>query len=199
MDLEAELAGRDRYALITELPDDVEGFADRLLEREPQLVLRDRALDLCTHVRGCLEESICGYEAVECLMRPLEVVVGQEMRQPVLRIHRVREHGPAQKLVPERLPESLDLAQRLRMLRAAPDVLDAHSPQHLLELGLAAPHRVLPAVVGQHLRRLSVRGDASLERLHDQRRLLVMRERVPNHEAAVVVHEHAHVQPLGPT
>lgn len=198
MDLEAQLARRDRYALVAELPDDIERLAHRLLEREPQLVLRDGALDLRTHVRRRFEESICRHQAIERLMRPLEVVVGQEVRQPILGIHRVCEHRPAQKLIPQGLPESLHLAERLRMLRSAPDVLDAHPLQHLLELGLAAPHRVLPAVVGQHLRRLPVRGNASLERLHHQRRFLVVCKRVPHHEPAVVVHEHAHVQPLRP-
>lgn len=82
------------------------------------------------------------------------------------------------------------------MLRTTADVLDAHPLQRLLELRLASPHRVLPSVVGQHLGRLSVRRDASLERLHHQRRLLVVRKRVADHEAAVVVHEHADVQPL---
>jgi hypothetical protein len=129
-------------------------------------------------------------------MRPLKVVVRQEVGETVLRIDCVRKHRPAEKLVPQRLPEPLHLAQRLRVLRPTADVLDAHPLQRLLELRLAAPHRVLPAVVRQHLRRLSVRSDASLECLHHQRGLLMMCERVADHEATVVIHEHADVQPL---
>ena len=169
MDLEALGTGRDRQPLIAELPDHVEWLAHGLLEREPQLVRGHGALDLGADVRGRLEEPVGRDQAVERLVRALEVVVRQEVREPVLRVDRVREHRAAQKLVPQRLPEPLHLAQRLRMLRPAAEVLDAHARERLLELGLAAPHRVLPAVVGQHLGRLAVRREAALERLHHQR------------------------------
>lgn len=198
MDLEPRRAGRDRQPLIAELADDVERLARRLLEREPQLVGRHRAFDLGADVRGGPEIAVRGDQPVERLVRALKVVVADEVIEPALRVDDVREHGAAEKLVPERLPEPLDLAERLRMLRPATNVLHAHPREQLLELGLAAPHGVLPAVVSEHFGRLAIRGHATVERLHHQRRLLVVRERVPDHEAAVVVHEHAHVEPLGP-
>ncbi len=182
--------------LIAELADDVERLAWWLLESEAQLVRCDRTLDLCAHVGSRLEEAVSGHEPVERLMRTLEVVVADEVIEPLLRVDDMREHRAAEKLVPQRLPESLDLAERLRMLRPAADVLDPHPRQCLFELGLAPPHRVLAPVVGQHFRGLPVRGDAALERFHHERRLLVVRERVPHDESAVVIHEHAHVQPL---
>jgi hypothetical protein len=196
VDLEPGRACRDRQPLIAELSDDVERLARRLLEREPQLVRRHGALDLGTYVRGGAEEAVRGDKSVERLMRPLEVVVADEVFESALGVVDVREYGAAEKLVPQRLPESLDLAERLRVLRSTADVVDASSREQFLEFGLAAPHRVLPAVVGEHLGRVAVRGDAALERLHHQRRLLVMSKRVPDDEAAVVIHEHAHVQPL---
>ena len=197
MYFETGRARGNRQPLITELTDDVKRLARRLLEREPELVRRDRALDLGAHVRCCLEEAISGHEPIERLVRPLKVVVADEMFEPALRVDDVREYRTAEKLVPQRLPESLDLAERLRVLGPAADVVDAHARQQLLEFGLAAPHRVLPTVVGQHLGRLTVRRDAALERLHDECRLLMVRERVTDHEATVVVHEHADVQALG--
>jgi hypothetical protein len=196
MDLEPARTGGNRQPLIAELSDHVKRLAGWLFERKPQLVRCHRALDLGAHVSGRLEEAVCGYESVECLVRPLEVVVADEVIEPSLRVDHVGEDGPTKKLVPQRLPEALDLAERLRMLRAAADVLHAHAREQLFELRLAAPHRVLPAIVGQHFGRRSIRGDATLEGLHHQRGLLVMRERVTDHEAAVVVHEHAHVQSL---
>ncbi len=196
VDLEALLTGGDRQPLIPELSDHVEGLARRLLERHPQRVRLDRALDLCAHVRRRLEESICRHQPVECLMWTLEVVVREEVLEPLLRVDRVREHRPPQEFVPQCFPEPLHLAQRLRMLRSAADVLDPHSLQRLLEFGLAPPHRVLPTVVRQHLRRLPVAGDTPFEGLHHQRRLLVVRQRVPDDKPAVVIHEHAHVQSL---
>lgn len=196
MNLQSLIARTDREPLVAELSDDVERLSRWLLQREPQLVLRDGALDLHAHMGCRFEEAVRGNESVECLMRPLKVVVADEVLESLLRIHDVREHGAAQELVPQRLPEPLDLAERLRMLRPAADVLDPHPLQPFLELGLASPHRVLPAVVGEHLGRLSVRCDAALERLHHKGRLLMMRERVPDDESAVVVHEHAGVKPL---
>jgi hypothetical protein len=196
VDLQAALSGRDRQPLISELSDDVEGFSRWLLECEPEFVRLHRTFDLGTHVRGSLEEAVRRYEPVERLVRPLEVVVANEVLEPVLRVDDVREHCAPEKLVPQRLPESLDLAKRLRMLRPTTDVLHAHAGQKFLELGLAAPHRVLPPVVRQHLGRRTVRGDGTFECLHHQRRLLVMREGLTHDESAVVVHEHAHVQPL---
>jgi hypothetical protein len=196
VDLEALLAGCDRQALIAELTDDVKRLARRLLERQPQRVRGDRALDLGAHVRRGLEEAICRNVPVERLVWSLKVVVRQVVREALLRVDGVREDRATEKLVPECLPEALDLAERLRMLRSTADVVNAGADQQLFELGLAAPDRVLPAVVGQHLGRLPVRRQTVLERLHHQRRLLMVRERVPDDEPAVVVHEHADVEPL---
>ena len=134
--------------LIAELPDDVEGLARRLLEREPQRVRRDLALDLGAHVARRAKVPVRRDCAVERLMRSMEVVVLDEVLEPVLRVDVVREDRAAEKLVPQGLPEALDLAERLRVLRPAADVLDAQALERDLEFGLAPPHRVLPAVVG---------------------------------------------------
>jgi hypothetical protein len=196
VDLESFSPRRDRQPLIAELTDDVKRLADRLLEREAERIRRDRALDLRTHVSGGLEKAICRDESVERLVRPLEVVVRQVVRESVLRVDSMGEYRATQKLVPQGLPEALDLAERLRMLWPASDVVDAHPRERLLEFRLSAPHRVLPTVVGQNLGRLVVGRHAAFEGLHHQRRLLVVRECVSDDESTVVVHEHAHVQPL---
>lgn len=196
MHLEAGLAGGDGQALIAELPDDVEGLARWLLERESHLVLRDLALDDLPHVRGGAEVAVGGHGAIERLVRTTEVVVIHEVLEAPLRVDDVREDGAAEKLVPQGLPEALDLAEGLRVLRSAADVANAEPRQLLFELGLAAPDRVLPTVVRQHFLGLTERRDAALERFHYQRRLLMVRERMADDEPAVVVHEHARVQPL---
>ena len=82
------------------------------------------------------------------------------------------------------------------MVRAALDVFDALPLQLRLELGLTAPRRVLAAVVGERLLRNAEGSDALFEGLHHQRRLHVVRDGVTDDEAAVVVHEHRHVEPL---
>jgi hypothetical protein len=198
VNLEPLLAGGNRKPLIAELADHVKGLARRLLEREPQLIRGHLPLDLFADVRRRLEEAVGGHEPVERLVWPLEVVVADVVLEPALRVDEVGEHRATQKLVPQRLPKPLDLAQCLRVLGAAADVVDARLPQHLLELGLAAPHRVLTAVIGEHLLRLAVRRHRALESLHHERRLLMMCERVPDDKPTVVVHEHAGVQPHVP-
>lgn len=69
------------------------------------------------------------------------------------------------------------------MLRAALDVADAVLLEQRFEGRLAAPRRVLPPVVGEHLARCAVRGDSSLERFDDQHRLMVVREDMRDDEA----------------
>lgn len=171
----------------------------RLLLRQAQRVRRHLGLDRRAHVHRRAEEPVGGDRAVEPLMRSLEVVVLDEQRHPPLTVRKVREHRLAQELLPERLPEALDLPQRLRMLRPALHMRDAVSPQQLRELGLATPRRVLPPLVGQHLARLAVLRHPALDRLQHQRRLLVMRHR-PRHEVArVIVQKRRHVQPLIPS
>lgn len=129
-------------------------------------------------------------------MRPLEVVAVDVQREPTRAVREVREHRPRQELVPQRLPEPLDLPQRLRVLRPALHVPDAVAPQLALEIRLAAPGRVLPTLVGEDLGRISERRKPAIERLHHELRLLMVRERVRDDETRVVVHERHEVQPL---
>jgi hypothetical protein len=84
------------------------------------------------------------------------------------------------------------------MLRATLDVPDALPPKLLLELGLPAPGRVLPALVRQQLSRSPVRGHRTVEPLEHQRRALVVGDGVAHHEPRVVVHEAYEIEPLVP-
>jgi hypothetical protein len=129
-------------------------------------------------------------------VRALEVVVLDVEPEPPIEVREIGEHGPRQELVPQRLPEALDLAQGLRVLRTALDVTDPVLPHQLLERGLTPPGCVLPALIRQHLARDPVVGDAALERLEHQLRALVVRQRVRDHVTAVVVEEPRQVHPL---
>jgi hypothetical protein len=194
--VKAASLGGDGEIAIAEPAYEVEGFAGRLLAREPHGVVGDRFLDRRSHVRHCAEEAIGGNEAVERLMRSLEVVGLNEESEPAIAISVVGEHGAREELVPERFPEALDLAERLRMLRATLDVTNAVLAERALEVGLAAPGRVLATLVGQDLARLAPSGDASRESLHDELGALMMGERVRDDEARVIVHERSEVEAL---
>jgi len=82
------------------------------------------------------------------------------------------------------------------MLRTALHVPDPVATQLALELRLATPGRVLPTLVGQHLRRRAPRRDASRQRLEHELRLLMVRERMRHDEARVIVHERHQIQTL---
>jgi hypothetical protein len=94
-DVEARFAGGDRQALIAELTDDVERLSWLLFEREAQCVRGNLFLDGFAHVRRGAKESVGGYQTVESLMRPLEVVVREVVFEPALRVDEVGEHGAA--------------------------------------------------------------------------------------------------------
>jgi hypothetical protein len=187
---------RNRQVPVAQSPHQVKGLPGRPLVREGQGVLCHRALDRLPHLRRRAEESVCRHQAPDPLMRPAKVVRLHEEAHPPLAVFEIRKYGPRQKLLPQRLPETLDLAERLRMMRPALDVVDSLSPQLLLEFSLPAPRRVLPPLVRQHLPRRAVIRYRPRQRFHHQRRFLVMRHHQRDQVARVVVHERCHVDPL---
>ena len=188
----------DRKVPVPQSPHQVEGLARRLLQRQTLRVVSDCALDSLADVLGSAKITVRRHQARQCLVRPLEVVPVDEEPQPFLTIREIRKDSLRQKLVPKRLPKTLRLAHRLRMLRPALDVPDALPPQLPLEFRLPAPRRVLPTLVGQHLLWRPVRCYSARHRLHDQIPTLVVRQDMRHHEARVVVHEYRQVQPLLP-
>jgi hypothetical protein len=186
----------DAQVAVAQAADQVEGFSRRLLLRQSCSVFRHVLFNRCAHLRRRPKESICRHQSLQRLVRPVEVVRVDEESQPPLHIGEVGKHRPRQKLVPQRLPEALDLAQRLRMLRPALDVMNAFAPQLFFEFRRAPPCRVLPALVRQYLPRRAKRCDSFLQRLHHQPRLLVVRQSVRHQVARVVIHEGGQVNAL---
>jgi hypothetical protein len=185
--------------LVAQLPRQVEGFAHGLLQCQPRRILLDRRLHRSAHLRRRAEVPVCGDQPLDALVWPTEVVPVDEERHSSHAVVEVGEDGAAQEFLPQRAPEALYLAQCLRVVRPTLDVLDVLPTQLGLELRLPSPCRVLPAVVRQRLARRTEGRDASLEGLHHQRRTLMVRDCVADDEAAVVIHEDCHVQPLMPS
>jgi hypothetical protein len=131
-------------------------------------------------------------------VRTPEVVGLHEERDPTLAILEVGKDRPREKLLPQRLPETLDLPQRLGMVRPALDVPDPLAAQLLLEVRVPAPGHVLAPLVRQHLARRPVLGNPPRQRLQYQRRALVVRHHQGHQVPRVVVHEGGHVQTLMP-
>lgn len=189
---------RDREVPVPQPAHQVERLLQRLLLREPQRVRLHAPLHRRPHLRRAAEEAVRRHQAREPLVRPLEVVPVDEEPEPPRAVREVGEHRPRQELLPQRLPEPLDLPQGLRVLRPALQVSDPLPPQLLLERRRPAPGRVLPPLVGQDLPRRPVGRHGPVERLQHQRRPLMVRQRVPHHEPRVVVQERRQVQPLVP-
>jgi hypothetical protein len=190
---------RDREILLAKPTHQVERLAPRLLVGQRQSVRCHPPLDRLPHLRGRSEEAVRGHQPLDALVRATEVVGLDVQIHPPLAVPKVRKYRPRQELLPQRLPETLDLALRLRMVRTALDVTDALAPQLLLEFRLATPRGVLPALVRQDLTRRSVVRDAARERFQHQARALVMRQHQGHDVPGVVVQKSSHVKTLVPS
>src|SRR5262249_40521621 len=102
-------------------------------------------------LRSGLEVPVGGNQAFDPLVRPLEVVMVDEVADPLPGVVEPDEHGFLKALSPERPPEPLDLAERLRVPRPCDDVLDASLLEKLRKGALAPPRVVLRAVIGEDL------------------------------------------------
>jgi len=117
--------GGNAEVLVAEATDEVKRLLRGLLLRESERVGLGLRLDRSAYLRCCAEEAISGDQAVDALVRSLEVVVLDEELHAPKTVGEISEDRLAQKLVPQRLPEAFDLAERLRMLRPTLAVCDA--------------------------------------------------------------------------
>jgi len=196
LDAQAAAFGRNAQVAVAQSADEVEGLAGWLLLSQVHGVALHVALDGLTHVRGSAEVAVSGHQAANALVGTLEVVAVDVEPEPPLAIGEVGKDRPAQKLLPQRLPEPLYLAQRLGVLGTALDVGDPVPLERLFEVGGAPPGGVLPALVGQHLLGRPIGRHRALEGLEHQAAALVMGDGVGGEEARVVVHEDGHVEAL---
>jgi hypothetical protein len=177
----------------------VEGLSLRPLLGQGHRVVGHTLFDRLPHLRRGPEKPVRRHRPSDALVRSPEVVALHEEGDPTLAILEIGKDCPRQKLIPQRLPEALDLPQGLRMVRAAFNVPDALPPQLRFEIGVPAPGHVLTSLVRQHLARCAVLGDPTGQRLQDQWGTLVMRHHHGDQVARVVVHEGSHVQTVVPS
>jgi hypothetical protein len=194
--LQGRTARTDREVPVAEPTDQIEGLAKRLLTREAQCVLPDRRLDRRTHRGSRTEEAVRRGQPLERLVRTLEVVVLHEQRHAPLTVLKVSKYRARQQLLPQRLPEALDLAAGLRVVRAALHVRNPVALELRFELSRSAPRGVLAPLVGQDLARCAVVCDRARERLQHQSAPLVMRHRQAHQVPRVIVEECRHVDPF---
>jgi hypothetical protein len=115
----------DGQRSIPQLAGQIKGLSQGLLLRQTKCVLLHLRLDARPH-RACRpEEPIRRRRPLKTLMRALEVVVLDKKPHPALAVLEVGEHRPREQLLPQRLPEPLDLPAGLRVMRTALHVRDA--------------------------------------------------------------------------
>jgi hypothetical protein len=173
---------RDGHLLVAKLPHHVKRLLYGLLARQPQGVRRYRRLDRLAHLHRRSKIPIRRHQTLQSLMRPLEIVSVDIEPEPPLAVLQIGKHRPRQALLPQRLPETLDLSQRLRMLRPRLEVPHSLPAQLLLEGRRSAPSRVLPSVVGQHFLRDPVLRNRVLESVEHEKRLLLPLQGPPDQE-----------------
>lgn len=140
-----------------------------------------------------LEEAISRTQAVDALVGTLVVVVFNPETNARACVLETGELGARQKLLPERLPEALDLAQRHGMLRTTLEMRHAVLLQLRFEARGAPPGSVLPAVIGEHLLGRLILGDRlAIHFDHRLGRRAAKQIRTDN-EARVIIQERDHV------
>ena len=156
----------------------------------------NRGLDGISDLGSRTEEPVRRGEPFQGLVGPLEVVVLDEQGNAPLTVIEVGEHRAGEELLPQGLPEALDLAAGLRMMRTALHMVDALAAELFLEPGHAPPGGVLPALVGQDLPRHPVVGDTPSQGFHHELAPLMVGHDEAHQIPGVVVQEGRHVHPL---
>ena len=103
-----------RHLLVTDLAEQVDRHTRRLAERQPKLVFLDLRLDRRARLHLGAEEAVGRHQASDPLVRPLEVVVAEEVLQGLHRLLEILGQPPLPQLARDRLPEPLALAKLCR-------------------------------------------------------------------------------------
>jgi hypothetical protein len=169
--------------------DHIEGSFGFTAQGDLQEVVFDPGFDGLAQLGGDFKIAVRRAEAFDALMRPLVVVIFDPEANALARRLEALELGAGEKLLPEGLPEPLDLAQRHGMVGPALEVMDAVFLHLGLEAGDPAPVDILAAVVGEHLfgRLIFAGGDA--EDFQHVLRGVAAEHIGADHKTGVVVHE----------
>jgi hypothetical protein len=120
-------------------------------------------------------------------MRPLVIVIGNPISQPLACVRKGGKKGFLQELLPDRLPEPLDLAQCHRMPGGTAHVANPLALQNLLEPCLAPPGSKLAAVVRQDLPRRAPLAYGSFDHFQDGIGRLLPEKPVPHDVTRMIV------------
>jgi hypothetical protein len=199
LDLDLIPFARHPHIRTAQLPQKIKRRLGLLSQRKPKRVLLASLPGGLLDVLGQPVETVRRACTPDALMRPLMIVKGNPMGNPLARVREGSKQSLLQKLLPDCLPEPLDLAQGHRMTGGTAHVADPLALQDLLEPRLPPPGCKLAAVVRQNLPRGSPLPYGSLDHLQDSLGCLLPEEPVPHDVARVIVndpHQVDRVEPL---
>jgi hypothetical protein len=120
------------------------------------------------HVTFGAKKSVGGHHVVDALIGPEMIVVIHKVLESLSCLIEVKRAHPLPKLIPDRLPQALALAYRLRVMASRHHVLDSMLSKKLFEFGSPSPGKVLLSLVGKNLLRAPKALDAVQEGFHDK-------------------------------
>jgi len=185
--LHLPLLGPNDHRLLAHPPHHVEGTARLPSQRQFQHIVLNAALDDLAQLLGNGKEAIGRTQALQGLMGPPVVVVLHPQPNPLAGRLKTVELGAHQELLPDGLPEPLDLAQRHGMMRPALNVVNPILAQLRLKVRGPAPTGVLAALIGEHLFGHAVLCHRPAVHLQDVLRRLAVKHLQPHHITGVIV------------
>ena len=188
-EFEFALLGPQHDGLTVHAADHVEGGLGFAAQGQFQQIFLDAGLDSLAQSGLDLKEAVRRAETFDALMRSFVVVILDPEFDPLTGGIETVELGPAEKLLPDGLPEPLDFAQRHRVLRTGFEMRHPILFEFGLEPAGAAPGSVLATVVGEHLlgrRKLGCRHPIDFD---DRLRRGTAEKISPHEEAGIIIQE----------
>jgi hypothetical protein len=185
--LHLALLGTNDHGLLAHPPHHVERAARLPSQRQFEHVLLNAALDDLAQFLGNGKEAIRWTQPLQGLVRPLVIVMLHPQPHPFAGRLEAVELRPHQELLPDRLPEPLDLAQGHGMMRPALDVVNPILAQLHFNAGGSAPTGVLAALIGEHLFGHAVLRHRSAVHLQHVLCRLAAKDVQPHHVAGTII------------
>jgi hypothetical protein len=175
--------------LAVHAPDHVKGCFGTAAQRHFKGVFTDAILDGFAQLMLDFKEAVCRTHAADALMGALVIVVLDPQADALAGLLIIIELGTSEEFTPDRVPETLDLAQGHRMMGSGTDVGDPVLGHFILKAARSTPSRILAAVVGEHFL-----GDAKLRSgppidFYDGLRRLTAKQIDTHDEPRVIIHE----------
>jgi hypothetical protein len=187
--LHLALFGPDHHGLFAHPSHHIKGTLRFASQGQFERVFLNAPFDDLPQLLGDRKEAIGGAEALQRLVRPLVVVVlHPEPDSLPCRLETV-ELGSHQELLPDRLPEPFDLAQRHGMMRPALDVMNPILAQLRFKARGSPPTGILASLIGEQFFGHAILGHRRAVHLQDVLGRLAAKDVHSYQVAGEIIHE----------